>query len=179
MTPPPPPPQLTPTEPPTSAEPKRGRKGKDERSSSSSSKEIKFGPAAESFLAALSSANSDRRKGKQRDVDPADNDPSLPTAAPGSESDRKRDLSGLDGAVGRRQAPSAEQNVEHDQFQQACYCRNPSFDVSSISGLCGSCIAQNAKTEQERKGKPKVDLSIVPLVSSIPVSVQNQPRPCA
>ncbi|TLD15239.1 hypothetical protein PspLS_10656 [Pyricularia sp. CBS 133598] len=151
-TPPPPPPQLTPTEPATTSEPsKRGRKGKGERSSSSS-RELKFGPAAESFLAALSSANADRRKGKQRDVDGADNDPSQPTAAPGSESARKREVSGRDSAVGRRQAPSAEKSVEHDQFQRACYCRNLSFDVSGISGLCGSCIAQNSNTEQERKG---------------------------
>ncbi|TLS27436.1 hypothetical protein PpBr36_04108 [Pyricularia pennisetigena] len=142
-----PPPQPTPTEPATTSAARRSREDKDDRSSSSS-RELNFGPAANSFLAALSSAKADRqRKGKQRDVDAADNDPALPTAVPGLESAQKRALGGRDSAVGRRQ-----ENVEHDQFQRACYCRNLSFDVSGISGLCGSCMAQSSNTEQERKG---------------------------
>ncbi|TLD04042.1 hypothetical protein PgNI_11169 [Pyricularia grisea] len=148
-----PPPQLTPTEGVTTPAPGRSRKGEDDGSSSSSSSRIKFGPAAESFLAALSIGKSEREhKAKQQGAGVPGNYPPLPTPVPGSSSVLKRDLKGRDGAVGRRQASSSGENSDHDQFQRACYCRNLSFDVSGISGLCGSCIDQNSKTDQERKG---------------------------
>ena len=58
----------------------------------------------------------------------------------GEKMDPNMDMSGMEGGDGKMDMSMEQMNEEQMKLEMECVCKNKSFDVAKVMGLCSSCI---------------------------------------